>query len=98
MITSTGSFNIPQITLSPFCIGLNLSILTRSKCYGLVPRQNFPRLRVGPTPMSVELIIVQQRLHCQSGTSQNRFFYWLLLTSIRLQSVHYYDVIRKIST
>ena len=50
-------FDIPQIALNPFCIGLNLSILTRSGCYGPVPRENFAVLGVGPTLTSVELVI-----------------------------------------
>ena len=47
----------------------------------------FPYLaRVGPTLMSMELVIVQRRLHCESGTSQNRFLSELL-TNIRFQSI-----------
>ena len=58
-MTSACTFDILQITLNPFCIGLNLSICTRLGCYyGLVARKNFPALRVGPTLMSMELVIV----------------------------------------
>lgn len=59
MITSACNFHILQITLNLFCIGLNLSICTRLGChYGLVARKNVPALRVGPTLMSMELVIV----------------------------------------
>ena len=59
MITSACTFDILQITLKPFCIGLNLSICTRLGChYGLVARKNATALRVGPTLMSMELVIV----------------------------------------
>ena len=59
MITSACTFDIPQITLNLFCIGLNLSICTRLGChYGLVAPEKFPVLSVGPTLMSMELVIV----------------------------------------
>ena len=33
------TFDIPQIILNPMCVGLNLSISTRSGCYDLFPRE-----------------------------------------------------------
>ena len=59
MITSACTFDIPQITLNPFCIGLSLSICIRlGGHYGLVARKKVPVLSVGPTLISVELVIV----------------------------------------